>query len=514
MKQIKLTALIVITCFVLLFCTAWAGEKQPFPVNEIKLDNGLIVLIVERTNAPVFTGYICAGAGSAYEKIGNIGTAHLLEHMMFKGSETVGTSNIGAETELWIKEDSVWARIDKANRLTRYIKMNQPEKLEEHLKYIEDLNSILDSLAKASSQYTIPNEFDQIYTRHGAAQFNAWTGYDITSYHVSLPSNRLELWFKMESDRLKKPAFREFFTERDVVSEERRQSVENNSESKLFEQLIATSFLAHPYQIYWEWQSEINNLTRQDLQRFFDTYYTPSNLTIAVVGDVKTDEVKKLAEKYFGDMSPVDNFEPIYTEEPEQLGERRVNVSFDSSPAVYIAYHKTAFDSPDEPVFKVIGRLIGDGRTSRLYKSLVLDKQLSLNVDVAFFPGGIMGDRHAGVLNIYSEPKEGVSTADVEAAIYEEFEKLTTELVDETELTKIKNNIDADYIWATYNNFGLAYRLAITQNMTRDWRNLFKLREQLLAVTAEDIRRVAGKYLSENNRTVATLVPIKKGEDQ
>lgn len=514
MKKPKLAIMLSAAIIAVLNCLVWAGDEQRFPVNEIKLDNGLTLLVVERTNAPVFTGYICAGAGSAYEKIGNIGTAHLLEHMMFKGSETVGTSNIEAEKELWIKEDSVWARIDVANRQTRYIKMNQPEKLEEHLKYIEDLNSIFDSLAKASAEYTIPNEFNQIYARQGAAQFNAMTGYDITSYFVSLPANRLELWFNMESDRLKKPALREFFTERNVVGEERRQSVENNSESKLFEQLIATAFLAHPYQIYWEWQSEINNLTRNDLQKFFDKYYTPSNLTVAIVGDVKTDEVKKLAEKYFGDIPPVDNFEPIYTKEPEQLGERRINVSYDASPAVYIAYHKTPFDSPDEPVFKIIGRLIGDGRTSRLYKSLVLDKQLSLNVEVDFFPGGVLGDRHAGVLNIYSEPKEGISTTDVEAAIYEEFEKLATELVDETELTKIKNNIDADYIWASYSNFGLAYRLAITQNMTRDWRNLFELREKLLAVTPEDIRRVASQYLTENNRTVATLVPIKKGENQ
>jgi predicted Zn-dependent peptidase len=149
-----------------------------------------------------------------------------------------------------------------------------------------------------------------------------------------------------------------------------------------------------------------------------------------------------------------------------------------------------------------------------LYKSLVLDKQLALNVEVDFFPGGVMGDRHAGVMNIYAEPKEEVSTAKVEKAIYEELEKLATESVDETELSKIKNNINADYIWASYSNFGLAYRLAVTQNMTHDWQNLFRLRENLLAVTPEDIKRVASKYLTENNRTVATLVPIRKGEDQ
>ncbi len=490
------------------------GDKQTLPVNEIRLDNGLTVLVVERHNAPVFTGYICAGVGSAYEKTGNIGTAHLLEHMMFKGSESIGTSNIEAEKNIWVKEDSVWARIDRANQMTRYIKLNEPDKLEEHLKYIESLHTVLDSLAAASSKYTIPNEFDQIYTRHGAAQFNAWTGYDMTNYHVSLPANRLELWFKMESDRLKHPALREFFTERDVVSEERRLSVENNSESKLFEQLIATAFLAHPYQIYWEWQSEVLNLSRRDLADFFRTYYVPKNMTVAVVGDVDVNEVKKLAEEYFGDLASGEDFEPIYTEEPVQLGERRIDVDYDANPALYIAYHKTAFDSPDEPTFKVIGRLIGDGRTSRLYKSLVLDKQLCLNVDVSVFPGGIMGDLYPGILNIYTEPKEGISTAEVEKAIYEEFEKLAEEPVSEDELTKIKNNIDADYIWANYTNFGLAYRLANAQLMTKNWKQLFAFRDNLLAVTAEDITRVAGKYLTKNNRTVATLVPIKKGEDQ
>ena len=493
---------------------AFAQDSELFPVNEIILDNGLTVLVVERPAAPVFTGYFCVGVGSADERIGNIGTAHLFEHMMFKGSESVGTTNIEAEKDLWIKEDSIWARIDEAMRRTRFIELNHPEQLEEHLKYIEDLKTILDSLTSASSRYVVQNEFDEIYTRNGAAQFNAWTMYDFTNYFVSLPSNRLELWFNMESDRLKKPALREFFPERDVVSEERRLSVENNSDSKLFEQLIGTAFIAHPYQIYWEWQSEENYLTRDDLMQFHRTYYVPQNISIAVVGDVKTEEVKKLAEKYFGDMPRGGDIEPIYTREPKQVGERRVDLHYEASPSIYIAYHKTPFDSPDEPVFRVIERILGEGRTSRLYKSLVLDRQLCLSIDVNAFPGAPLGDEFASVFIINAYPKEGISTTEVEEAIYEEINKLSATAIDAKELEKIKNNIDADYIWGSYSNIGLAYHLAIAHNLARDWRHLFNLRDKMMAVTPEDIIRVTGEYLTETNRTVATLIPIEKGEDR
>ncbi|MBN1212558.1 MAG: insulinase family protein, partial [candidate division Zixibacteria bacterium] len=284
----------------IIFGFASAREDLRFDVEKFTLDNGLTVLVVERHTAPVFSGFIMVGAGSAYEKIGNIGTAHLFEHMMFKGSQTVGSTDYEAEKVLMLKEDSVWALIDKAQQESRYIRLNRPEELEAHLQKIEGLRVALDSLSALSSQYVVQNEFDQIYTRNGAAEFNATTGYDITRYYVSLPANRLELWFNMESGRLKHPALREFFTERDVVSEERRQSVENNGDAKLFEQLVGTAFIAHPYQIFWEWQSEENNLTRADLQNFFETYYIPQRLTVAVVGDVTVDEVRQLAEKYFG----------------------------------------------------------------------------------------------------------------------------------------------------------------------------------------------------------------------
>lgn len=488
-----------------------AQDDIQIPVQKFTLDNGLTFLVVERHTAPVFSGFICVGGGSANERIGNIGTAHLFEHMMFKGSRKVGTKDYLAEEKLMTSEDSIWVRIDQARRDLRYIKLNEPEKIDVQEKYIQDLQTILDSIAALSSEYVIQNEFDGLYTRNGAAQFNATTGYDFTRYYVSLPANRLELWFAMEADRLIHPVLREFFPERDVVSEERRLSVENNADSKLFEQLIGTAFIAHPYQIFWEWQSEENNLSRDDLRQFHKTYYTPQNIAIAIVGSVDIDEVKRLAEKYFGPMPAGPKPEPIYTVEPEQQGERRVNQHYDANPAVFIAYHKTAFDHPDEPVFKVIRRILSEGRTSRLYQALVIDQQLCLDISSDEFPGSSMGDVYPSVFNIYAYPKDGITTRQVEEAIYKELELLASTPVDEKELQKIKNNIEADFIWSTYSNLGLASTVATANCLAGDWKYLSDYKNNLSKVTKDDIMRVAGQYFTKENRTVATLIPKTEG---
>ncbi len=181
---------------------------------------------------------------------------------------------------------------------------------------------------------------------------------------------------------------------------------------------------------------------------------------------------------------------------------------------ISIAYHKTAFDSPDEPAFRVIERILGYGRTSRLYKSLVLEKQICLDVSIYTFPGSPLGDKHSALLCIDAYPKEGVSTLDLEEAIYEEIDKLATTPVDEKELTKIKNNIDADFIWASYSNLGLAMYLARARGLAEDWRYFLRIRDKLKAVTPEDILNTAQKYLNKQNRTVATLIPKEKGADQ
>lgn len=514
MRKVTRCILPVLIVVLLVAVGASAQDELRFPVEKITLDNGLTVLVVERHTAPVFSGYISVGVGSAYERIGDIGTAHLFEHMMFKGSQTIGTTDYAAESKVMAQEDSVWALIDEARRETRYVELNSPEKLDAHSREIDGLRAQLDSLTKVSSQFVVQNEFDRIYTRNGAAEFNATTGYDFTNYYVSLPANRLELWFAMESDRLKHPALREFFPERNVVSEERRQSVENSADAKLFEQLVGTAIIAHPYQLFWEWQSEENNLTRSDLEQFYRTYYIPQRIVLAVVGDVTVDQVKNMAQKYFGDMPKSPDPEPIYTVEPPQTGERRVEVEFDAEPIVSVAFHNTAFDDPDEPAFRVIEQLLGEGRTSRLNKSLVIDKQLCLQTSVYTYPYGGFGSEAPGLLCIDAYPKEGVSTADVESAIYEELQKLATVPVEANELQKVKNQIDASFIWQSYSNIGLAGSLATAQNIAKDWRFMIRMRNDLKAVTADDIMQTAAKYLTPENRTVAILVPKEKGGEQ
>jgi predicted Zn-dependent peptidase len=318
----------------------------------------------------------------------------------------------------------------------------------------------------------------------------------------------------MESGRLKRPAWREFFPERDVVSEERRLSVENNPESKLYEQLLGTAFISHPYQIYWEWQSEENNLTRSDLQHFFDTYYAPGNITVALVGDVDLSEVRRLADEYFGDIPAGPPPPPIYTREEPQQGERRVNLHYAAAPVLYIGYHKTAFDDPDEPAFQVIRRLLAEGRSSRLYRALVLAQQLCLDVGAHEFPGNSFGDEFASLFIIEAYPKEGVTTAQVEEAVYEELNRLASEPISERELKKIKNRIEAEQIWGSYTNLGLARNLAFARALARDWTFLESFTDRIRAVTVDDVRRVAARYLVPTNRTVATLITRKEGGDR
>jgi len=501
-----LAILIVFATLAIVAASSLAGDFK-IEVEEFKLDNGMTFLVVQRPMAPVFAGYIGVQVGSAYEKIGNIGSAHLLEHMMFKGSQNVGTTNYVAERALMVQEDSVWQLIDSASQELPYLTVNNPELVAAANAHIEALRKTLDSLSGESSQYVVQNEFDGIYTANGSAQFNASTGYDYTDYYVSLPANRLELWFNLESDRLLKPAFREFFPERDVVSEERRLSVENNSDSKLFEQFIGTAFIAHPYQLFWEWQSEVHALTRADMEHFFKTYYVPSRMVAAVVGDVQLEEVKQLAEKYFGRLPKGTRPEPIYAREPEQRGERRVEVIYEASPAVFVGYHKTAFDHPDEPAFHVLQSILADGRTSRLYQTLVLEDELCLDISADVFPGGTLGDMHAGLFCIYAYPKEGVTTSQVEEGIYRVLDKVATELVTAEELAKVKKRLKADYIWSAYSNMGLAGRLAMAHTLARDWRYGLTLSDRMETVTAEQIRDVASRYLIKSNRTVATLVP-------
>lgn len=491
--------------------TVPAADEVALDVKKRVLANGMTVLVVERHNAPVMATYIHYKVGSANEWPGMIGAAHLLEHMLFKGSTTLGTHDFAREAPLLIREDSIRAAIvdeERKGQLYAFQRAIGITDVPDNSGTIAKLNAELESVKTMLDALVDKNAYEQLYSRNGASGFNAGTGYDGTTYFVNLPANRLGLYLTVEADRMTNPVLREFYAERDVVIEERRLKVDNEGVAKLFEQLIGTAFIAHPYQIFWEWKSEVAHLTRPKLMDFYKRYYAPNRMVLAIVGDVKAEEVFTRAEAAFGRIPRQPDPDPVVTVEPEQQGERRVIQKFDAEPYLSVAYHKTAFDDPDDIVYRVLHRLLSDGRTSRLYKSLVIDQQLATNVSTYEFPGSQSGDLDPNVFIVDVEPRSPHTTAECEAALYAELEKVAGTPADPRELEKIKNRIESDFIWSLYSNLGLANQLAEYEARAGDWRYLLTIRDRLARVTAEDIMRVARRTFTADNRTVATLVPL------
>ncbi len=507
----KLMTFVVSMALSLAATASFAQEDVTLDVKKRVLDNGMTILVAERHNAPVISTYIHYKVGSANEWPGMIGAAHLLEHMLFKGTQILGTRDFSQEAPLLDREDSLRSAIVGEERKAGMYAFQRSigiADVPDNTALIDKLNADLETVKTALDGLVDKNAYEQLYSRNGASGFNAGTGYDGTTYYVNLPANRLGLYISVEADRMTNPVLREFYAERDVVIEERRLKVDNEGSAKLFEQLIGTAFIAHPYQIFWEWKSEVAHLTRPKLVDFYKRYYAPNRMVLAIVGDVKSEEVFTRAEEAFGKIPRQPDPDPVVTIEPPQEGERRVIQKFDAEPYLSVAYHKSAFDDPDEIVYRVLHRLLSNGRTSRLYKSMVIDKQLATNVSTYEFPGSQSGDLDPNLLVIDIEPKSPHTTFECETALYAELERAATVPVTTAELQKIKNRIESDFIWSLYSNLGLANQLAEYEARAGDWRYLQSIRDRLAKVTPEDILRVAKQTFTADNRTVATLVPI------
>jgi predicted Zn-dependent peptidase len=459
-------------------------------LTEFTLDNGLKFLVLERHQVPVVSFHTYADVGSVNEVAGITGTAHLFEHMAFKGTKTIGTTNYQAEAAAMAKMDDLFAAI-KAER--RKGAAADPETLKK-------LQEQFDQAGQEAQKYIVNDEYEETLTKQGAAGFNAYTSEDATQYIVSLPSNRLELWMMLESDRFAHPVLREFYKERDVVTEERRM-MENQPTGRLYEEFQGIAYLAHPYGTsVIGHMSDIRAITRGEAEAFFRKYYEPSNLTIAIVGDVDPANVRQLAQKYFAGIPSGPKPDPVETEEPPQRGERRVTVEEAAQPQILIAYHQPNINHPDSTVLQVVSEIIGVGRTSRLYKSLV--KETKIAVSVGAWPSM---NKYPGLFIFYAVPAKGHTNQECEQAIYAEIEKLKTESVLPEELVKAKTRSRADLIRQLDSNSGLATELTGYEVLTGDWRNLFKQLDKIEKVTAEDVQQVAKTYFVTKNRTVGTI---------
>ena len=477
-------------------------------VIEHKLANGLTILMVERHQTPVVSINITFAVGGINEQVGQTGLAHLYEHMAFKGTRLVGTTNYEKEKPILDELASVGTELDQRERDVA-AKGGGAATADERAA-IESLQKRFSDLQAQASRYVVGNEVALLYQRHGGVGLNASTGKDVTRYMISLPSNRLPLWAAIESDRMANPVLREFYKERGVVMEERRLRNDDSPNGLLFETFTSTAFRAHSYGIPTiGWGSDILSLTPAATEAFFKAHYGPDQATIALVGDINPKETIALIEQTFGKIPAAPPPPPLVTVEPEQRGERRIEVEFDAEPAIVIGYHKPGLGHPDDDVFDVIDAVLSDGLTSRLHQTLVLEKRLAVSVGSDASHPGV---RAPNLFIFTATPLAPHTAAEVEAAVYEEIERLKREPVASKELEKVLNNLDADLIRGLRSNSGLASQLALYQAVAGDWRYILTSRDKVAAVTAADVQRVATQYFTKSNRTVAVLV--KKGPDK
>ncbi len=472
------------------------GSRLEDKVRQHQFPNGLTLLVMERPESPTVDAYVTLGVGSVHENSKNRGVAHLLEHMLFKGTKTVGTKDYAKEKPLLDRIEAVGSQID---RLKHRPTASEP--------ILHELRSELKALQKEHQKLVVKDEFSKIYSRNGGVGFNAFTSRDLTTYLVSLPSNKLELWATLESDRMRNPVLREFYTEREVVHEERRRSYETNPGGLMFEQLLATAFTMHPYRNpIIGWHSDIDHLTLEETRKFLKDYYAPRNTVIALVGDVGFEEAVALIDRHFSDIAPGIPVPPVEEREPPQKGERRLHITFDAQPRLMMAFHKPTLPERDDYVFDLINMLLSSGRSSRLYRSLVLEQGIASSVQTYVTPGS----RYNNLFVVSATPRHPHSLETLEKALLEELDKLANGRVNPKELTRVRNQLATDQLRRLRSNKGLAQMLTYFQSVAGDWRYLASYQEAIADIGPEEIQQVARKYLVPTNRTVLTLSKEEK----
>jgi predicted Zn-dependent peptidase len=499
----------IVLIWTMLLCVPVIRAQQ-VPVQEYVLPNGFRLLMVPKKGDPNIAAGWIAKVGSVNERPGITGLSHLFEHMMFKGTHAVGTKDIAGDLKLMARMDAIKTEIRKEEQeQVRRLRLGQISNLQDPKNRSPRHNELLKDLAgveKAAKDLIIPNEFDKIYTNAGASGMNAGTSQDYTMYYINVPANKLELWFWMESDRLMNPVFREFYSERDVVHEERRLRTDSTPTGKFEEEFNALFWTSSPYS--WPiigWPSDLNGLTREEALSYFALNYAPNNISACLVGDFDPAKAKALADRYFGRLKrsskpPL----PVRTGEVEQMAEKRMIAFAETNPEVQILYHSVADGHVDEPALLVLGELLS-GRTGRLHKSLVLDQKIANSA-----AAGQNGMKYEGFFELTGVAKPDSTPEAVERALYKEIEKMQKEKVEDLELQKVKNQFAADNYRRLEVRFLLMQQILLADS-NRGWRSFNEDPKRIAAVTADDVQRVANRYFKPENRAVA-LYYTKKAE--
>ena len=458
-----------------------------------KLPNGLTLIVCNRPEAPVFSFFTIVNAGSVQDPKGETGLAHMFEHLAFKGTKDIGTTNYPEEKLALAKVEQSYAAYDAEYR-KRVGK--DPAKLKQ-------LKTQFEADTAAAEKYVIPNQFTQIAELNGAVGVNAETSNDATEYFWSMPANRLQLWAYMESDRIANPVPREFYKERSVVMEERRMRVDSDPVGYMIEQFLATAYVAHPYRNPGVgWMSDISQVSATEADAFHKKYYVPSNIVVAVVGDVNATQTMPMLEKYFGSIPTGPAPLPLATVEPPQQAEKSVSLREATQPFYIEGYHRPSYLNKDDAVYDAIGDIMSNGRTSMLYRSLVRDQKIA--AEAAGF-SGFPGQKYPNLFAFYAVPTPGHTPEQMRTAIHAEIDKLKSQDVTDAQLAMFKTRTRAEILRSLDNNHGLAEELGTYQLRYGDWRMLFQQLDKVDAVSKADIRRVANDVFTAKNRTSAMI---------
>lgn len=488
---------------------------QQVAVEEFTLPNGMQFLLVPRGDQPnvVSAGWV-ARVGSVNERPGITGISHFFEHMMFKGTDTIGTRDPAKDARYRAEQKKLR---DEINRLVwtrqydRFFKgeIDDPWNPANDTQELRVLRGKLDALIKAQqgrgdagpgAATIVKDEFDQVYTKAGGSGMNAFTTYDLTCYFITVPSNKLELWAWMESDRLNDSVFREFYSERDVVHEERRLRTESTPTGKFEEQFDAMFWASSGYS--WPiigWPSDLNSYTFEQALDYWNIHYRPGNLCGVLVGDFDPKRAKELITTYFSRLDPgTQQPPPVVTLEVEQLAEQRMNATGDFPPAVEIRYHTVPAGHADSYPLDMLAEVLNE-RTGRLYAGLVEGRGIAASARA-------MSDtrKYAGLFAVSAETRGDATPEQLEQAWYEELAKLQEADLPDRELRKVKNRVAAQNYRKLENNLSLLIQLAFAEAVL-DWREINDGPAKYEAVTAADIRRVAKRYFAPTNRSVATF---------
>jgi predicted Zn-dependent peptidase len=482
-----------------------AAAEVKLDVKEHLLPNGMKILMVQMPGVPRVVCHVYYKVGSINERPGTTGLAHIHEHMMFKGTRVMGVSDFAQDEAIDKQIDTLIDRIYHE----KYWRADggDKEKLAQWQKEYEEL-------AKAEKEFIIKDDLWTVLMKNGGTAINASTGNENTGYYVTLPSNKVELQMLLESDRMMNAYFREFYSEKNVVMEERRLS-ENRPGFLFNEQVSAAFYAASPY--HWNvlgWMDDLRKITKADLSDFHNRYYVPNNAVAVYVGNFDPHNIIRLAEVYFGRIPKGPDIEPIRTGEPPQYSEKRMYGEGFAPTSLQMMFHIPPEGHPDTAALAILanvlasggggpfggfGRRMGGGGTGRLYKLLVEDKQMAVNVSAFSRP-----QWYAGAFQFSAMPRidKNVQPEDLEKEIWAEVEKIKKEGVTPEEIQKAKNRLEVFFIRSLGMTYGLAARIGRAE-LNRGWRSLLTDLDDVLKVSNDDVKRVAGKYFVKDNSLTA-----------